>query len=433
MNYCKYALALILLATSAFSSASFQTDDQLNDLASRIKDTLTSLWHNGTILFKSGEPKIIYKHYFDLKEMKDINLTEKQKQKLLKNINFKIYLPIFNALKSARDEEIAETADFITKKANGKEVSLGDSTSYEGKLTDEQITEIKEFENNVGGWPLKKEDIENFLFGKGLPKPLSMVEKIWQYANGGNISGRDKTVYGSALKEEQYNSIKMFESKSGRGLTETELSDYLEKGRLLPYTVEQRLKQIMAFPPGKIGEASEIKEFAEPEQIKVIETKETELKARISDALLGKILEAKNAAALEELAKPEVAVPPPAPPADDDLATKILNLIKSGKIDAASIKGLGVTDAQIIKKLIETKNLDSKEKVEAILNAAQPAPDAPVPGKATEVDTKGALNENSKYPWYTNPWYLGIGGILLFSTIGGGVYMMTRKTNETEL
>jgi len=424
MNYCKYALALILLATSAFSSASFQTDDQLNDLASRIKDTLTSLWHNGTILFKSGEPKIIYKHYFDLKEMKDINLTEKQKQKLLKNINFKIYLPIFNALKSARDEEIAETADFITKKANGKEVSLGDSTSYEGKLTDEQITEIKEFENNVGGWPLKKEDIENFLFGKGLPKPLSMVEKIWQYANGGNISGRDKTVYGSALKEEQYNSIKMFESKSGRGLTETEISDYLEKGQLLPYSIDQRIKEIIGFPPGKIGEASEITEFAEPEQISAIKALE-QTGAKVSEKELKEILSGSGI--------PTPVPPPPAPSPDDDLATKILNLIKSGKIDAASIKGLGVTDAQIIKKLIETKNLDSKEKVEAILNAAQPAPDAPVPGKATEVDTKGALNENSKYPWYTNPWYLGIGGILLFSTIGGGVYMMTRKTNETEL
>jgi hypothetical protein len=334
MKYSKIALFLILLTSSAFASSSFGTDEELKTIAGNIRAVLKEEMKNSKI------EKIKLTREFIDENLKSIALTETQKVKLI-GIEFPLPAaiqkpPIITALKEARAQD---TADFIFVKCGANGVSSIDQSDYASKLTTEQYEKIKTFEQNSGGLPLQKDEIEDFLLNGNLPTPLSPVDKILKVANGGKVSLKELKAYGCDLIEAQY---------------------------------------------------------------KVIKTKETDSNSRIDKDLLEKILKFSNDE-LEELAKPVTvpasdnsgpapspapAPPSPAPPApkiltNDEMAAEIVKLyVKNGKIDTAhkaELESLALTAGQI-DQIFAATDLDA-DKINEILKSsdAPPSPSPPSP------------------------------------------------------
>ena len=96
-------------------------------------------------------------------------------------------------------------------------------------------------------------------------------------------------------------------------------------------------------------------------------------------------------------------------------------------------------------KDIPKENLDALKLSEAHLNALQkenPSADAAAILKilqaATPTDTasnstSGASTKEESVPFYKTYTFMGVSGVLLLALIAGGAYMMTHKTEETDL
>jgi hypothetical protein len=578
MKYNKIALFLILLTSSAFASSSFGTDEELKNIAASIRAVLTK---------EKNKPEIknikLTREFIDEK-LKSIALTETQKVKLI-GIEFPFppsiqKPPIITALKEARAKD---TADFIFDKCGANGVSSIDISEYDSKLTDEQYEKIKKFEQNSGGFPLQKDEIEDFLLNENLPTPLSPVDKILKVANGDKVSLKELKAYGCDLNENQYEAIKKYEKYSVRLLNENDLKNFIDNGSLPDLDADEKKKAILDLSNDKVGEVNGILDYATDKQIEVIKKKETETNSRIDEDLLEKILKARNDGELEELAKPvtvpasDNSGPSPAPTktlTKDEMAAEIVKLyVKDGKIDKShkdalvalklttgqvdkllaetgldvtkikailnapdatpsatpkplteaeiakeifakylkdgkinsddvskkAIMALGITSAQF-DKLVAIDKIDSVTKIQENLKATPPASAttkinidfaailkiaAANAGKIVEANraalevlglsavqidlllkasgldsvdkiekllitgTESSKNEKPKTteikaetagkgdgangPWYTSGWVLGISGILIISAIGGGAYIMSRKSNETDL
>jgi hypothetical protein len=107
----------------------------------------------------------------------------------------------------------------------------------------------------------------------------------------------------------------------------------------------------------------------------------------------------------------------------------------AGKIVEANrdaLKLLGLSAAQI-DLLLTASGLDSVDKIEKLLiTGTEPSNNAKT--KTTEIKAETAeKGDGANGPWYTSGWVLGISGILIISAIGGGAYIITRKSNETDL
>jgi hypothetical protein len=595
MKYRKIALFLILLTSSVFASSSFGTDEELKTIACRIRAVLNEEMKNSKI------KKIELTRKFIDENLKSIALTETQKVKLI-GIEFPFPSsiqkpPILTALKEARAKDISDAADFILDKSGANGVSSKNLSDYESKLTPEQYAKIEAFEQGSGGFPLQKDEIEDFLLNGNLPTPLSPVDKILKVANGGKVSLKEWNAYGCDLNENQYEAIKKYEKYSVRLLVKDDLENFILKGLLPDLETDEKKKAILDLSNDKVGEVNGISDYATNEQIEVIKKKETESNSRIDEDLLEKILKASNDE-LEELAKP-VAVPSPSPspapspapapapspapspapaPApktltQDEIAAEILKYVKDGKINTAhkaeleslklttgqvdklfaetgldankikailnapdatpaatpkplteaeiakeifakyvkdgkinsddvskkAIMALGITSAQF-DKLVAIDKIDSVTKIQENLKATPPAsattkinidfaailkiaaanagkiveanrdalkllglsaaqidllltasgldsvdkiekllitgtePSNNAKTKTTEIKAETAeKGDGANGPWYTSGWVLGISGILIISAIGGGAYIITRKSNETDL
>jgi hypothetical protein len=408
MKYRKIALFLILLTSSVFASSSFGTDEELKTIACRIRAVLNEEMKNSKI------KKIELTRKFIDENLKSIALTETQKVKLI-GIEFPFPSsiqkpPILTALKEARAKDISDAADFILDKSGANGVSSKNLSDYESKLTPEQYAKIEAFEQGSGGFPLQKDEIEDFLLNGNLPTPLSPVDKILKVANGGKVSLKEWNAYGCDLNENQYEAIKKYEKYSVRLLVKDDLENFILKGLLPDLETDEKKKAILDLSNDKVGEVNGISDYATNEQIEVIKKKETESNSRIDEDLLEKILKASNDE-LEELAKP-VAVPSPSPspapspapapapspapspapaPApktltQDEIAAEILKYVKDGKINTAhkaELESLKLTTGQVDKLFAET-GLDAN-KIKAILNAPDATP-AATPKPLTEAE-----------------------------------------------
>jgi hypothetical protein len=107
----------------------------------------------------------------------------------------------------------------------------------------------------------------------------------------------------------------------------------------------------------------------------------------------------------------------------------------AGKIVEANrdaLKLLGLSAAQI-DLLLTASGLDSVDKIEKLLITGTEPSNNEKP-KTTEIKAEAAeKGDGANGPWYTSGWVLGISGILIISAIGGGAYIITRKSNETDL
>jgi hypothetical protein len=340
MKYNKIALFLILLASSAFASFSGKSDQDLQKLATNIKADLNTEWTKDNGFNSSKTKKIITQEYLDSIDFEGkFGLKEFEKKcligkdfKTLKKGGTDFILETLSSIRSA-----AAAAELIFDKCGADGVSSIELAQYDSKLTDEQYAKIKNFEQNSGGLPLQKDEIEDFLLNGNLPKPLSPVDKILKVANGDKVSSKELKAYGCDLIEAQY---------------------------------------------------------------EVIKTKETDSNSRIDKDLLESILKLSNDE-LEELAKPVAVpspspspapapVPAPSPPASpktltqDEIAAEILKYVKDGKINTAhkaELESLKLTTGQVDKLLAETE-LDA-DKIDEILKSSDaptsPAPPSPAP------------------------------------------------------
>jgi uncharacterized protein YwbE len=401
MKCNKIALSLILLTSSAFASFLGKSDQELENDAEYIKTFSDAKWKEANEKNQKKPKKKILVDYINLIDLDGkLVLNEYIKKRLIGKLFDDGSTAILDILKEARAKDISDAADFIFVKCGANGVSSIALSDYDSKLTTEQYEKIKAFEQNSGGLPLEKDEIEDFLLNGNLPTPLTPVEIILKVAGTDKVSSKELSDYKSVLNENQYEAIKKYEKYYVKLLNEDDLKNFIDNGSLPDLDADEKKKAILDLSTGKVGEVNGISDYATNKQIEVIKKKETESNSRIDEDLLEKILKASNEAELEELAKP-VAVPSPSPspapapaPAPKtltqvEIAAEILNYVEDGKIDTAhkaDLESLKLTTGQV-DKLLAATDLDA-DKIDEILKSSDalpsPAPPATAPKTLTQ-------------------------------------------------
>jgi hypothetical protein len=409
MKCNKIALSLILLTSSAFASFLGKSDQELENDAEYIKTFSDAKWKEANEKNQKKPKKKILVDYINLIDLDGkLVLNEYIKKRLIGKLFDDGSTAILDILKEARAKDISDAADFIFVKCGANGVSSIALSDYDSKLTTEQYEKIKAFEQNSGGLPLEKDEIEDFLLNGNLPTPLTPVEIILKVAGTDKVSSKELSDYKSVLNENQYEAIKKYEKYYVKLLNEDDLKNFIDNGSLPDLDADEKKKAILDLSTGKVGEVNGISDYATNKQIEVIKKKETESNSRIDEDLLEKILKASNEAELEELAKPvtvpasdnsgpsdngvpsDNSGPAPSPPAspktltNDEMAAEILKYVKDGNIDTAhkdALVALKLTTGQVDKLLAET-DLDA-DKIDEILKSSDappsPAPPSPAP------------------------------------------------------
>jgi hypothetical protein len=124
-----------------------------------------------------------------------------------------------------------------------------------------------------------------------------------------------------------------------------------------------------------------------------------------------------------------------------DLIAKIkaalANVKDFSELSTEAIKALGLTEKQVeaLKKANVTKDTTDEDIKKALNAEADATPNTQTKGAK---DINASKDEPSKgdkaeVPFYMNAWIMVPSSVILLSAIGGGAYMMTRKTEDTDL
>jgi hypothetical protein len=120
----------------------------------------------------------------------------------------------------------------------------------------------------------------------------------------------------------------------------------------------------------------------------------------------------------------------------DDPIAKIKAALDSvddfSKLSADAIKALGLTEKQVeaLKKANVTKATTDEDINKALKGEAEATTSS---GSSSVTDSGTEKGKNAEIPFYKNAWIMVPSGVILLSAIGGGVFMMTRKTEDTDL
>jgi hypothetical protein len=125
----------------------------------------------------------------------------------------------------------------------------------------------------------------------------------------------------------------------------------------------------------------------------------------------------------------------------DDPIAKIKAALASvedfSKLTPEAIKALGLTDKQVeaLKKANVTKATTDEDIKKALKGEAETTPNTQNKGAKDINASKDEPTQGDKaeVPFYKNAWIMVPSGVILLSAIGGGVFMMTRKTEDTDL
>jgi uncharacterized protein YwgA len=115
----------------------------------------------------------------------------------------------------------------------------------------------------------------------------------------------------------------------------------------------------------------------------------------------------------------------------------LANVKDFSELTTEARKALGLTEKQVeaLKKANVTKDTTDAE-IEKILNGkADATPNAQTKGAKDINASKDEPTQGDKaeVPFYMNAWIMVPSSVILLSAIGGGAYMMTRKTEDTDL
>jgi hypothetical protein len=394
MKYSKIALFLILLTSSAFASYSSKSDQELETLSQNILNNIDTK-------AKNIDPSML--HGFGLSS------TEKKELATISKNNFN-QKAICNALKSARakdvdaEKKLQDKIGFIFDKCGDKAVSSVDLLQYSGNLKKKQYSDIKAFEQGPGGWPLQRDEIENFLLNRKLPTPLSPVDKILKVANGDKVSSKELKAYGCDLNEAQYEVIKNKETESNSEIEKDLLENILKASNdqleelAKPVTVPAPSPAPSPAPAPKTHTpaemAAEILKYVKDGNIDTAH-KDALVALKLTTGQVDKLLVETDLDAdkIDEILKSSDAPSTPAPPAtapktltQDEIAAEILKYVEDKKIDTAhkaELESLKLTTGQVDKLLVET-DLDA-DKINEILKSsdAPPSPSPPSPAPKT--------------------------------------------------
>jgi hypothetical protein len=120
----------------------------------------------------------------------------------------------------------------------------------------------------------------------------------------------------------------------------------------------------------------------------------------------------------------------------DDPIAKIKVALDSVKdfseLSPEAIKALGLSDKQVeaLKKANVTKDTSDEDINKALKGEAEATTSS---GSSSVTDSGTEKGKNAEIPFYKNAWIMVPSGVILLSAIGGGVFMMTRKTEDTDL
>jgi hypothetical protein len=114
----------------------------------------------------------------------------------------------------------------------------------------------------------------------------------------------------------------------------------------------------------------------------------------------------------------------------------LANVKDFSKLKPEAIKALGLSDKQVeaLKKANVTKATTDEDIKKALKGEAETTPNTQNKGaKDLNGSGTGDKSEEAEVPFYKNAWIMVPSGLILLSAIGGGAYMMTRKTEDTDL
>ena len=342
MQYNKYALALVLLAASAFAGVA--------EDAKKVKELLASASQDADNKFES----------LTTEQKTGLNLTPAQ-MTALESKNPDKNADILQILQDVYVEEIFKLG------VNGK-ISASDFEKYndfQKILTKEKYDAIKAHEDT--GKLLTADQLKAYIFdGAALPSAaprvltsdykIAKINSMIDMGVNGKISASEFERYNDfpeLLTQEKYDAIKAYED-TGKLLTAGELKAYIFDNGTLP------------------NESKSVENLSE------------------------------------------------------DIMKNHINSEGKLKEDSkAALKLAGISEHKI-NKLVAVDKL-TKDEVDKILNSVDSNPDGNNP-----VGTGGS-SSSVAIPFYQNKLFIGVVVVLVLASIGGGAYMMTHKSEETDL
>jgi hypothetical protein len=533
----KNAIALVLLASSAFCASSVPTEPKYDDIIKEVLALLDSDKKLGQI---------------DLTSQPNLNLSPEQlaafgsrKGEELDDAKIKgILKEVYDGQVTAYNAELEAKASAIMLASSSDPISRNLFADYGSNLTQGQYDSIAEYEYKAGK-PLTKDELLDFLKDSTtLPpvndNPSDVASRIFRIAHGKKISGIANEKFRKIdLDDDKFEIIKQVEAVLSNPLSKDQLEQFLTNNNFHHLEVDVRVKAILTLADAKdkvsdLDDAT-LKVYAKDKQIEFIKFYELKESKKAYKALLDDILNTSDDS-LDKMMAPApnpsldlnssnsthapAANPSNGTPASTanpsngtpDLIAKIKVALADkdfSEMSADAIKALGLSDKQVeaLKKANVTKDTTDEDINKALKGEAETTPNtqnkedgankttddpiakikvalasvddfsklsadaikalgltekqvealkkANVTKATTDEDINKALKgeaeattssgsssvtdsgtekgKNAEIPFYKNPWIMVPSGVILLSAIGGGVFMMTRKTEDTDL
>jgi hypothetical protein len=516
MKYTKYALALVLLASSAFASGSLSdlaneisthSSKPKNNSLDRIKNSMTKSQFEAIRQLATTDRKnknLVLEALIELEKIEKEKEKEKEREKE-KEKEEPIVPGSGNDGVNGTELEPEEKVDKILK-LTGDNVEVGKSQEIEKFLNVDQIAAIKYQESQLNG-KITKDLLEkilgandeelktlsegNFQTNEEQPQEFSSFSAVntpdalgdnaadlssgtsdpaadtssgvstapggsgaafnpsSSAADGSNDADIINTDNNDQTKQTNPENSSIASAESSAKKVET---DTLAKGTSsqkdstksttpappAPDAIKEKAKSILAKVQGDGKLSASTKEsfgiLVTDELFAAIKSKEDATAKRILEDELVEVIKGLEAA-VEQKKKAEQEQK------DKEAAKQALiakikaalaNVKDFSELTTDAIKDLGLTDKQVeaLKKAKVTKDTSDAE-IEKILNGKAEATTSS--GSSTVTDSGTEKGKNAEIPFYKNPWIMVPSGLILLSAIGGGVFMMTRKTEDTDL
>jgi hypothetical protein len=514
MKYTKYALALVLLASSAFASGSLSdlaneisthSSKPKNNSLDRIKNSMTKSQFEAIRQLATTDRKnknLVLEALIELEKIEKEKEKEKEREKE-KEKEEPIVPGSGNDGVNGTELKPEEKVDKILK-LTGDNVKVGKSQELEKFLNVDQIAAIKYQESQLNGkitkdllekilgandeelktlsegnFQTNEEQPQEFSSFSAVNTPDALGNNAADLSSGtsdpaakplggaanlssgtsdpadnllsgtsdpsANTDNNDQTKQTTPENSENSSSASAESSAKkvetdplAKGTSQKDTTKSTTPAPPAPDAIKEKAKSILAKVQGDGKLSGSTKEsfgnLVTDELFAAIKSKEDATAKRITEGELVEVIKALEAASEQKKKAEQEQKDKEA--AKQALIAKIkaalANVKDFSELTTDAIKDLGLTDKQVeaLKKAKVTKDTSDAE-IEKILNGKAEATTSS--GSSTVTDSGTEKGKNAEIPFYKNPWIMVPSGLILLSAIGGGVFMMTRKTEDTDL
>jgi hypothetical protein len=244
------------------------------------------------------------------------------------------------------------------------------------------------------------------------------------------IDGQEENT--NNLNDWQRSLIKVAQEALGKSLPEDQLNKYLSKNDFNSLDAEIRAKAILVLAKDKENwHDDKIFAFADHDQVNAIRLYESKNGKIPDEEFIIKILNSTG----DELKAISAGISD-SPDASVVADENTQNEKKSSQKDTTKSKEDETTKRITEDELVaatKARDAAAQRQLSATASTTPPASDSKGADLNGSGSGSGDKSEKAEVPFYKNAWIMVPSGVILLSVIGGGVFMMTRKTEETDL